>query len=355
MADKGIGTSTAQTPTVASAPAAAPAPVAAAPAAAPERNIRASGRLAMTDLGAPKEPTAAPVVDTPAPAPAPVAEPEKAAEVATPAAVKDGEPAPLPVETPPAPIPGVPAPGTELALLKTKTGREFKTPDELLSAYENSSAEGLRLAMEAKTLKLAQEDMANKLQMANTALLDLQSVAGNGLYPGLKNSEEVEAMTEDERFNYYQDKRDWGKRQEELKARVETAKEDSEKFAKRVQEEIARNDQLMASDPQRYPEYKDLAPLRDQVLATSPHLANRPDSQYNAYFIALGMTKLKEMETARTMSDKARAEAAAKADAISRQAGTGATPPPAARVETAPKATGFEGLIKAGQQRKSVY
>jgi hypothetical protein len=96
-------------------------------------------------------------------------------------------------------------------VLKTKSGREFKDPTELLTAYENSSVEALRLAAYEKTAKLTLDDMGSKLQAANNALLELQSVAGNGLFPGLKSTEELEAMPEEDRQNYYLDKLDWSK------------------------------------------------------------------------------------------------------------------------------------------------
>lgn len=317
----------------------------ATPAAAPI-NIRAEGRLPLSAMGGSQEPPK--IEETPA-IPAKTETPAtETVKTETPIALekvegKEGEP--LPEARPAAVTPTV---------LKTKTGREFKDPTELLTAYENSSVEALRLAAYEKTAKFTIDDMASKLQSANNAILELQTVAGNVLFPGLKSTEELEAMNEEDRQNYYLDKRDWNKRQESFKTRIATAKEESEKFATRVQEEITRNDQLMRSDPAKYPDFTQLEPLTNEILEKSPHLANRPDSRYNAYIMAMGLTKMKELETARNMTEQARIEAANKAEAAGKQGATGATPA-AKEVKPAPRSDGLDKLVEAGTKRRSVY
>ncbi len=195
-------------------PAATATPVAApkATATVSEPNLRAHGRLSLTDLG---DKAAAPET-----APAPNKPSAAAAEaIATADGVKPGEPAAD------APKPGAQAPAPAPNVLKTKSGREFKDPTELLTAYENSSTEALRLAAFEKTAKFAQEDMQSKLQAANNAILELQSVAGTGLFPGLKSTEDLEAMSEEDRQIYYLDKRDWSKQQEAFRARASASKD----------------------------------------------------------------------------------------------------------------------------------
>jgi len=339
----------AQAATPAPAPATATATTAAPPAAvtptpaqapATEPKLQAGGRLSLADMGEPQVTTDAPAAPA-TPAPAPATEPEAPPAVAEPA--QPGEP-----EAPAAPA------TPEATVLKMKNGREFKTPDELLTAHENSSAEGLRLSAETKTLKLSQDDLVSRLQAANNAILELQMVAGDGLYPGTKSAEDIETMSEKDRTNYYLDERDWNKRREAFKQNIASVKTESENFAKKVQDEMARNEQIMLADTTKYPEYKELEPLRAEILKTSPHLANRPDSTYNAWLIAMGLTKVKELEETRTMTEKARTDAAAKAEAVGKQAATGATPPPATPAP-APKSTGFEKMVEAGRKRRSAY
>jgi hypothetical protein len=133
------------------------------------------------------------------------------------------------------------------------------------------------------------------------------------------------------------------------------AKEESEKFAVRVQEEMVRNDQIMASDPEKFPDYAQLEPLRAEILTKSPHLANRPDSSYTAWVMAMGLSKLQEMAQVKSMETKARADAATKAAAASATAAIAAAPPAGREVASAPKSTGYEKLAEISERKRSAY
>ena len=110
----------------------------------------------------------------------------------------------------------------------------------------------------------------------------------------------------------------------------------------------------MRSDPVKFPEYVQLEPLIQEILKDAPHMANRPASNYDAYIMAMGLTKMKELETSRTMTDKARSDAAAKAEAIGKQGATGATPA-TKEVKPAPRSDGLDKLVQAGIRKRSAY
>ena len=70
--------------------------------------------------------------------------------------------------------------------------------------------------------------------------------------------------------------------------------------------------------------------------------------------MAMGLTKIQEMETSKSMTEKARSDAAAIANAASQQAATGAAPT-GKEVKPAPKVTGYEKLAEISVKRRSAY
>ncbi len=238
--------------------------------------------------------------------------------------------------------------------LTTKAGRVFKTPTELLTAYENSSNEGVRLAAEIKTIKAAHEALNGQLQEANKALMELQEyVSTTGTFPGAKTPDEVAAMTEEERYNYYSDKRAWEAKRTEYSNRISNAKKAAEEYAKNVRSIIDRTEREMAADTAAYPGFTDMAELRGEILKNSPHLDNKPDTPYVTYFIAKGLLAGREAAEKARLEAESQQKAKADAEAASRQAGGGA---PSAGGKPAPKEnTGLDRTVAAFKRRRGGF
>lgn len=243
-----------------------------------------------------------------------------------------------------------PPAGTEL---KTKAGRTFKDPTELLSAYENSSTEGMRLATDLKAAKAVHESLNAKLQEASKALTEMQEyVSTTGTFPGAKSQEDVAAMTEEERYNYYSEKRSWEQKRMEYANRIKNAKTEAEDYAKQVKTTIERTEHAMAADTESYPGFTETAALRAELLKNSPHLDGRADTPYVTYFIAKGlMAGRAEAEKARLEAESQR-RAKSESEAASRQAGGGA--PPAGK-EPAPTKTGIDRAVDAYKRRRAGF
>lgn len=253
------------------------------------------------------------------------------------------------------------APAESVAVLKAKNGREFKTPSELLTTYDASSTEARRLAAEAKTSVLAMDDLSGKLNDANKTILAMQEYIGNAAYmpnvpekyKGMAEKEMLETMTDDEKLDYRLDKREWGKKVETFKTQMAKAREESEAIATRVKSEIERNEAMMSQDKETYPDFTGIKPLRDEILKQSPHLANRPDSPYVAFYMATGIIALKEKAESAKLEAQSRASAAAKAEAAAAQGGGGTQP--SISPNPKPKDDGLRGLVKAGKALKTSF
>jgi hypothetical protein len=273
--------------------------------------------------------------ETPAEAPA-------AGEVIVEPVTDDGKPAEAQVTTP-------------ASVLKTKTGREFKDATELLNTYEESSKEAIRLATEAKTHKLVVDDISTKLNEANSTILAMQEYIGNAAYlpnvpekyKGMTEAEMMEAMTDDEKLDYRLDKREWSKKVENFKTQMTKAKQESEALAARTKAEMDRVESVMSQDTAQYPEFTELAPLRNEILKQSPHIANRPDSHYVAYYMAKGIVADREKAEAVRLEAESRNKAAGSANAAAANGGGGA--PQAPGKSPAPKDDGLRGFVKAAK------
>ncbi len=238
--------------------------------------------------------------------------------------------------------------------LMTKAGRVFKDPAELLTAYENSSTEGMRLATELKTSKASMEAMNARLQEANTALTELQDYIGQtGVFPGAKTQEEIAAMTEEERYNYYSDKRAWDDKRKAYSERIANAKKESEEYAKMVRNAISRIEQEMAADAVAYPGFTDTATLRTEILKNSPHLDNRPDTPHVTYFIAQGLLAMREKAEAERLEAASKQKAKDESGAAGQAAGGGA---PSTGNKPAPKdKTGLDRTVAAYKARRAGF
>lgn len=237
--------------------------------------------------------------------------------------------------------------------LKTKAGRVFKDSAELLETYENSSTEGLRLASDLKTMKVAHEALNAKLQEANAALMELQDYVGTaGIFPGAKTPDEVAAMTEEEKYNYYFTKREWENKRTAYSKRIEGAKKESEDYARSVKAAIADTEHTLAGDTVNYPGFTESAHLRAEILKNSPHLDNRSDTPYVTYFIAQGLLAGREKSESVRLEGESKKQAAAKAAAEAGQV-AGA---PSTGDKPAPKdTTGLDRTVQAFKARRAGF
>ena len=247
------------------------------------------------------------------------------------------------------------------SVLKAQNGKTFKDAAELLTTYDTSATEAVRLAGETKTTKIAMEDMNGKVQAANATILAMQEYINNAAYmpnvpekyKGMTESEMISSMTEDEKLDYQLDKREWKKKVDSFKTQMSKAKDESESLAKAVTAEMARVEQAMSKDPVKYPDFAVLEPLRAEILKESPHLANRPDSPYVAFYMAHGILALKEKEETARLEADSRNKAAETAKAEAANGGGGA--PPKADDKSAPKDDGLRGLVKAAKATKGTF
>ena len=258
--------------------------------------------------------------------------------------------------------PDNPADGkTVVNVLKAKNGKTFKDATELLSTYENSTTEAVRLAGETKTLKISNTDLANKLNEANQSILAMQEYLGNAAfmpnipekYKDMTEREMLDSMTEDEKFDYMSSKRDWKNKVTNFKDKLATAKEESERIAKATAAEITRNEAIMAQDTAKFPDFEVLAPLRAEILAQSSHLANRPDSPYISYFMAYGIAAKAEKDEATRLEAESRSNAAARANADAANSNSGVPPTPEPKKQK--KDDGLRGLVSAAKSIKNTF
>lgn len=249
----------------------------------------------------------------------------------------------------------------EPGVLKAENGKTFKDAAELLATYNASAPEAKRLDSENKTLKLTNAEMQNQMTELRDSLLKMQEYIMNAThapvvpekYQGKTEAEMLAEMTEPEKLDYLLDKREWKKKVDTFKAKLETAKTESEAIATKTKAEIARVEQVMAQDKTKYPDFEALSPLRAEILQESPHLANRPDTPYLTYYIARGiMADMEAREKAR-LETESRARAGTEAAGAAASAGAGA--PAQAGKSSAPKNDGLRGLVKAAKALKGSF
>ena len=109
----------------------------------------------------------------------------------------------------------------------------------------------------------------------------------------------------------------------------------------------------MSKDTAQYPGFTELAPLRAEIIKQSPHLDNRPDTHYVAYYMAEGILSLKAKAEAARLEVESRGNAANQANAAAANGGGGA--PQAPGKSPAPKDDGLRGLVKAGKTIKGTF
>lgn len=291
-----------------------------APSAAPTKGPFDSKTVSLADLGYP----------------APKAKPQ-AASATTP---EGGQPAqPAANAQPPASEPGTEG-GTQPEAGKpgegeaqppagefvAENGRKFKTVEEAGKLYNESSREAKRLAGEMRLKELAVTDISGKLDEANKTILSMQEYIGAGVFPNSKTAEELAAMSEEERGDYYADKREWKKRVEGFKKQMENAKAESEKAAQALRSAQERVWATMKASPAEFPGYEELEPTIKDAMEKTPELKNMPQGPYIAYFVALGDSYLTYLKNASAHTEESKRKAAAQAGADAAAAGGGNPP-----------------------------
>ena len=193
-------------------------------------------------------------------------------------------------------------------------GRTFASKDELVTAYKNSSSEGIRLA------KQHEEDW-HQLNELSAKLLELEDAQQAMAFPELlstdKDQEEaqLEMLPQHKQTEYILNKREWEKKQLGLKEANAQKRKQLETNKAEVKALIERNDQDMASKPEEFPSYKELKPTMAKIVELTPALANRPETPYISFWIAYGLnafnkakaTKAEVNKTATATKDKAAA------------------------------------------------
>jgi hypothetical protein len=251
-------------------------------------------------------------------APQPAAKPgEPAAPATDPAAApesQDDANQPDPANPDPAAV----APATELV---AATGRKFKDQAELLTTYNESAKEAQRLFHSERTAMAKAAAAQERVEMANKALLEMQSQIGSGAFPGLKQEdgtylrEVTQETNEESRMNFYAEKREWQRKQADLKKSLESVKANAEAYATRVQEAITKTEQAMTSDSASFPDYDATKEIREDILAQSPYLANKEETPYTTYLMAMGLKAIKERQAVSKVEADNKAKAAATAGA----------------------------------------
>lgn len=319
----------------------APAPASSAAPAAPAastQSVYGKKGVYLADLpviGAPQQPP------QPDGKPAPAVEPP----AVEPAAPENGDA----VTDPENPAPDAAAAGAELVAVN---GRKFTDPKELLASYNASTTEAQRLYAAERTAASEAAAYREQMEAANAALMELHGQVGAGAFPGLKLADgtvmtEVTAQTDEEtRINFYGEKRDWMRKQEDLKKSLASAKDKAAAYATQVREQMAEVDKRMTAEVAKFPDYVALKDIREDVLKSSPFLANKPETPYITYLIAMGVRAMTERQAVAEAEAESKRQAAATA-AGAAASSQGAGLPPAGARGSKPKNDGLDTLVKS--------
>ena len=180
-------------------------------------------------------------------------------------------------------------------------GRTFTSKDELVTAYKNSSSEGIRLAK-------ANEEFQHKMNEMHAQLLEMEEAQTSAPFPGLLSTDkaqeeaQLEMLPQHKQTEYILSKREWEQKQTGLKEANAQSRKQIKESSKHVKELIARNDQDMAGKPAEFPGYKDLKPTMDKIVELTPLLANRPETPYLSFWIAYGLNAFNKENATKTVA-----------------------------------------------------
>ena len=276
-----------------SAPAAAPVTPAAAPApaAAPQTKGGFLDHI--------KVPASSPADNTQAPRPAPAAQ----------AAGQTPTPAPQPA-----------APATPTVFKATIRGKEY-TGEELAKAYENSFEGALKLNDNYKATQAKATALEAKLAEMEAKVLETPPFK-------ILTKEEIKELDPADQTEYIIKKNAWETQRDARKEQLAKVQEQTKAGEAETKQYIYSRTQCMIDSPDKFPGYKDLIPVMEQVLDSMPVLGGRRETPDLLYYVALGLQKDKERTVSMSAEEKARQEAAATAAAQAAANGSGNPPAP---------------------------
>lgn len=281
------------TATVTPAPAAAPATPAAAPA--PAATPQAKGGF----LDHIKVPVSSPADNQQAPTHAPAA----------PAAGTTPTTAPQPA-----------APATPTVFKATIRGKEY-TGEELAKAYENSFEGALKLNDNYKATQAKATALEAKLAEMEAKVLETPPFK-------ILTKEEIKELDPADQTEYIIKKNAWETQRDARKEQLAKMQEQTKAGEAETKQYIYSRTQHMIDSPDKFPGYKDLIPVMEQVLDSMPVLGGRRETPDLLYYVALGLQKDKERTVSMSAEEKARQEAAATAAAQAAANGSGNPPAP---------------------------
>jgi hypothetical protein len=195
-------------------------------------------------------------------------------------------------------------------------GRTFKSTEELIEVYKQSSAEGVRLNAVRKSIQ-AELD-ATKAQVA-----ELELKSGLPTFTE-KTEEELSLMEPAEKAVYLIEKKQFDKDLAKFKTDREKMLADNKAKQESNQREITEIVKKMTEDTKTYPHFKELEPIMDNILDKTPWLSGRHESPEIVYYLARGIKADQEDRKSGQLTTKSQEQAktaAAAAGAVS----TGAT------------------------------
>jgi hypothetical protein len=199
-------------------------------------------------------------------------------------------------------------------------GRTFASKAELVTAYKNSSTEGVRLSKLTKEYEL-------KLAEREAKLLEMEAKQFDAPFPGAlsADAEQEEAqlamMPQHRQTEYILAKREWAQKQAQAKQEHAQRLQQSTEQQKHIKEVIEQSTKEMEGKPEEYPNFKELTPTMQKIVELSPALANRPETPYLSFWIAYGLNAYNKERALKTETEKAAATTKEKAKSAQTQLG----------------------------------
>lgn len=182
-------------------------------------------------------------------------------------------------------------------------GRTFTTRDELITAYKNSSAEGIRLDRLTKNYQHEVSELTKKL-------LELEEKQGALPFPGLlsldpeQEAAQLEMLPNHKQTEYILNKKDWEKQQTVLKEQREQRKAQLVTSDTGVKEAIETSEKEMTSQTDKYPGFEKLKPTMAKIIELTPSIANRPETPYLSFWIAYGLDAFSKAKAINTKTNE---------------------------------------------------
>lgn len=212
-------------------------------------------------------------------------------------------------------------------------GRTFASRAELATAYQNSSAEGKRLAA-------LEKERAWQLAERDKQILELEERLEDQPFPGLLSPDEaqeaaqLEMLPQHKQTEYILNKKEWEKQRATTKAQREQRKKQLEDLATQTTQAIEENEQKMSSAKEKYPLFDELKPTRAKIVELTPSIANRPETPYLSYWIAYGLEAFNRAQATAKRAAAGKETAKAKARSAQVQQGEGGDGKPTSAAST---------------------